>query len=123
MPLFAYVLVIRIASGYAFHVYRKNKLQMKYQLQMEHLLREKDEEEHQQRLNFFTNIAHEIQTPLTMIMGSVEHFLRNKKSDLLRKKENNYFISMVHQHTARLTYLVQQLLEFRKAEAGYLKKK
>ncbi|WEK19635.1 MAG: two-component regulator propeller domain-containing protein [Candidatus Pedobacter colombiensis] len=110
--LFAYLLVFG-ASGYAFHVYRKNKLQMKYQLQMEHLLREKDEEEHQQRLNFFTNIAHEIQTPLTMIMGSVE---------LLKNKEHNYFISIVHQHTARLTYLVQQLLEFRKAEAGYLKK-
>lgn len=110
--LFGYVLLL-IASGYAFHVYRKNKLQMKYQLQMEHLLRQKEEEEHQKRLNFFTNIAHEIQTPLTMIMGSVEH---------LRKKENNYFVSMVHQHTARLTYLVQQLLEFRKAEAGYLKK-
>lgn len=119
--LFAYLLVLG-ASGYAFHLYRKNKLQMKYQLQMEHLLREKDEEEHQQRLNFFTNIAHEIQTPLTMIMGSVEHFLQNKKSELLKNKESNYFISIVHQHTARLTYLVQQLLEFRKAEAGYLKK-
>jgi signal transduction histidine kinase/DNA-binding response OmpR family regulator/ligand-binding sensor domain-containing protein len=110
--LLAYFVVL-IASGYAFHVYRKNKLQMKYQLQMEHLLRQKDEKEHQQRLNFFTNIAHEIQTPLTMIMGSVEHFLQHK---------NNYLISIVHQHTARLTYLVQQLLEFRKAEAGYLKK-
>ncbi|SMD05500.1 two-component regulator propeller domain-containing protein [Pedobacter nyackensis] len=119
--LCAYFLIL-FASGYAFHLYRKNKLQMKYQLQMEHLLREKDEEEHQQRLNFFTNIAHEIQTPLTMIMGSVEHFLRNKKTELLKNKENNYFFSIVHQHTARLTYLVQQLLEFRKAEAGYLKK-
>lgn len=119
--MLAYLLVV-LASGYAFHLYRKNKLQMKYQLQMEHLLRQKDEEEHQQRLNFFTNIAHEIQTPLTMIMGSVEHFLRNRKTELLKNKENNYFISMVHQHTARLTYLVQQLLEFRKAEAGYLRK-
>ncbi|WP_316816442.1 two-component regulator propeller domain-containing protein [Pedobacter nyackensis] len=119
--LFAYF-VILVASGYAFHLYRKNKLQMKYQLQMEHLLRQKDEEEHQQRLNFFTNIAHEIQTPLTMIMGSVEHFLRSKKSELLKNKEHNYLISIVHKHTARLTYLVQQLLEFRKAEAGYLKR-
>lgn len=110
--LFCYFIIL-IASGYAFHVYRKNKLQMKYQLRMEHLLREKEEEEHLQRLNFFTNIAHEIQTPLTMIMGSVER---------LQKKDSNYFISMIHQHTARLTYLVQQLLEFRKSEAGYLKK-
>lgn len=119
--LFTYFIII-VASGYAFHLYRKNKLQMKYQLQMEHLLRQKDEAVHQQRLNFFTNIAHEIQTPLTMIMGSVEHYLRSKKSELLKNKENNYFISIVHQHTARLTYLVQQLLEFRKAEAGYLKR-
>lgn len=119
--LLAWLIVI-LASGYAFHLYRKNKLQMKYQLQMEHLLRQKDEAAHQQRLNFFTNIAHELQTPLTMIMGSVEHFLRSRKSELLRNKENNYFISIVHQHTARLTYLVQQLLEFRKAEAGYLKR-
>ncbi|WP_245681397.1 two-component regulator propeller domain-containing protein [Arcticibacter eurypsychrophilus] len=111
--LFLYLLLI-IAAGYSFHLYRKNKLDMKYRLQMEHLLREKDEEEHQQRLKFFTNIAHEIQTPLTMIMGSVEHFLQTKGTD--------YFISMVHQHTARLTYLVQQLMEFRKAEAGYLTK-
>ncbi|WP_316813508.1 two-component regulator propeller domain-containing protein [Pedobacter heparinus] len=119
--LFTYFMLL-LASGYAFHLYRKNKLQMKYQLQMEHLLRQKDEEEHQQRLNFFTNIAHEIQTPLTMIMGSVEHFLRSKKTELLKNREHNYFISIVHQHTARLTYLVQQLLEFRKAEAGYLKR-
>jgi Response regulators consisting of a CheY-like receiver domain and a winged-helix DNA-binding domain len=119
-PALLLYLVILVGSGYTFYIYRKNKLQMKYQLQVEHLLRQKDEEEHQQRLNFFTNIAHEIQTPLTMIMGSVEHFLQNKKTDILKNKENNYFISIVHQHTARLTYLVQQLLEFRKAETGYL---
>lgn len=112
-PALLCYLIVLVGSGYAFHVYRKNKLQMKYQLKMEHLLREKEEQEHLQRLNFFTNIAHEIQTPLTMIMGSVEQ---------LKKKDSNYFISMIHQHTARLTYLVQQLLEFRKSEAGYLKK-
>ncbi|TDO20155.1 hybrid sensor histidine kinase/response regulator transcription factor [Pedobacter duraquae] len=121
-PAIALYLLIILASAYAFHAYRKNKLQMRYRLAMEHLMREKDENEHQQRINFFTNIAHEIQTPLTMIMGSVEHFLQSRKNELFRNKENNYFLSIVHQHTVRLTYLVQQLLEFRKAEAGYLKR-
>ena len=121
-PAIALYLLVLLASGYAFHIYRKNKLEMRYQLVMEHMMREKDENEHQQRINFFTNIAHEIQTPLTMIMGSVEHFLETKKNELFRNKENNYFLSIVHQHTVRLTYLVQQLLEFRKAEAGYLKR-
>lgn len=119
--LLLYLLILSI-SGYVFYSYRKNKLKMKYQLEMEHLLRQKDETVHQQRLNFFTNIAHEIQTPLTMIMGSIEHFLQSKKNELLKNKENNYLFSLIHQHTVRLTYLVQQLMEFRKAESGYLTK-
>ena len=121
-PALCLYLILIISAGYIFHLYRKNKLEMKYKLEMEFLLRKKDEDEHLQRLNFFTNIAHEIQTPLTLIMGSVEHFLQKKEIALFKSKENNYFLSILHQHTARLTYLVQQLLEFRKAEAGYLKK-
>lgn len=121
--IIAYIILLGI-SAYIFHIYRKNKLKMKYQLEMEHLLRQKDETVHQQRLNFFTNIAHEIQTPLTLIMGSIEHYLQSKKPQIDEKQTgNNYFLSIIHQHTVRLSYLVQQLMEFRKAEAGYLTKK
>mgnify|MGYP000058613583 CR=1 FL=1 len=120
-PAYAFYLLLLIAGGYAFHLYRKNKLEMKFKLEREYLFRQKDEEVHRQRINFFTNIAHEIQTPLTLILGSVEHFMQ-KRSLLDKSVDKNYFLSVVHQHTARLTYLVQQLLEFRKAEAGYLKR-
>jgi len=116
--LLLYALVL-VCAGYAFHRYRKNKIEMRYKLEMENHLRLKDESIHQQRLNFFTNIAHEIQTPLTLIMGSIEHFIRTSES-AIRKNKEGYFLSLVHQHSIRLTYLVQQLLEFRKAEAGYL---
>lgn len=117
---FVYFLLL-VVSGYAFHVYRKNKLEMSFKLERETLFRQKDEEAHRQRINFFTNIAHEIQTPLTLILGSVEHFMQ--QHHLLQQPfDKNYFLSLMHQHTARLTYLVQQLLEFRKAEAGYLKR-
>lgn len=120
-PAYIIYFILLIASGYAFHLYRKNKLEMKFKLERETLFRQKDEESHNQRINFFTNIAHEIQTPLTLILGSVEHFM--EKQEVLKKPlDKNYFLSLMHQHTARLTYLVQQLLEFRKAEAGYLKR-
>ena len=120
-PAYAVYFILLIIGGYAFHVYRKNKLEMKFKLERETLFRQKDEESHRQKINFFTNIAHEIQTPLTLILGSVEHFMQ-KKNMLDQPIDKNYFLSLVHQHTARLTYLVQQLLEFRKAEAGYLKR-
>ncbi|WP_316795267.1 two-component regulator propeller domain-containing protein [Pedobacter agri] len=118
-PAYGFYLLLLIIGGYAFHLYRKNKLEMKFKLERESLFRQKDEEVHLQRINFFTNIAHEIQTPLTLILGSVEHFMQ-KRNALDKSIDKNYFLSLVHQHTARLTYLVQQLLEFRKAEAGYL---
>ncbi|MFC3559903.1 hybrid sensor histidine kinase/response regulator transcription factor [Pedobacter jamesrossensis] len=120
-PAYAFYLLLLIIGVYAFHLYRKNKLEMKFKLERESLFRQKDEEEHRQRINFFTNIAHEIQTPLTLILGSVEHFMQ-KRNMLDKPIDKNYFLSLVHQHTARLTYLVQQLLEFRRAEAGYLKR-
>lgn len=98
--------------------YRKNKQEIRHQLEIEHRLREKDEAMHQSRIGFFTNIAHELQTPLTLIMGSVERFM-DKANPESTPKDKPYFLSLIHQQASRLTYLVQQLLEFRKGEAGF----
>src|SRR5690606_13314647 len=102
-----------------FYISRKNKLRVKYQLVMEQVMREKEEELHQKQLNFFTNITHELQTPLTLIMGTAEHFLQHN-TEQNGQKQTHYFLSTIHKQAARLTYLVEQLLEFRKAEAGHL---
>ncbi len=109
-----------IISILAYIVYnnRKNKLQIKHQLAVEHVLRTKEEEMHQNRLGFFTNIAHELQTPLTLIMGSIERFL-DKPISSKEQKDKPYFLSLIHQQASRITYLVHQLLEFRKVEAGF----
>jgi signal transduction histidine kinase/ligand-binding sensor domain-containing protein/DNA-binding response OmpR family regulator len=108
-----------LIAAYLYLQYRKNKFVMSQELKMEHMLREKDEEHHQEQLNFFTNIAHELQTPLTLILGSLDRYLFKNKMDI-RKQEGDNFLSIVKQEASRLHYLVQQLLEFRKAEAGYL---
>ncbi|MEO5650423.1 MAG: two-component regulator propeller domain-containing protein [Ginsengibacter sp.] len=103
---------------YTLYRYRKNKREIKYQLEVEHLMRTKEEEIHQNRLGFFTNIAHELQTPLTLIMGATERFL-DKPSHTKPNKERSYFLSLIYQQASKLTYLVHQLLEFRKVEEGF----
>jgi len=113
-----YALVLA-AAGYLYFRYKKNQFVMRQQLKMEHMLREKDENLHQEQLNFFTNIAHELQTPLTLILGSLERYLFKNRQDEV-KQQGSHFLSIVKQEASRLHYLVQQLLEFRKAEAGYL---
>ncbi|SDK16775.1 hybrid sensor histidine kinase/response regulator transcription factor [Flavobacterium noncentrifugens] len=85
-------------------------------LQQNILFRKNEEELHENRLTFFTNIAHEFLTPLTLIVGPVQ-----KLSEATNLGEKNQkFIHMIHRNSSRLLFLTQQLLEFRKAEYDYL---
>ncbi|MDP4249194.1 MAG: response regulator [Bacteroidota bacterium] len=106
--------------GYIFYNYKKNKQKIKQQLAVEHAMRTREEDLHQDRISFFTYIAHELQTPLTLIMGSIERFI-DKAAAVKVQQEKPYFLSLIHQQASKLTYLVHQLMEFRKVEAGFFK--
>lgn len=80
------------------------------------LFRQREKELHENRLTFFTDIAHEFQTPLTLIVGPIQ-----KLSEATNLNEKNQkFIQMIQRNSSRLLFLTQQLLEFRKAEYDYL---
>ena len=51
------------------------------QLAFERLEHEKEQELYQSKINFFTNVAHEIRTPLTLIKGPLENIIDSKKID------------------------------------------
>ncbi|MBL4745007.1 MAG: response regulator [Flavobacteriaceae bacterium] len=90
--------------------------QKRHSLKQTILFRKKDEEIHQNRLTFFTNIAHELQTPLTLIVGPAQKL---SESDVLTDA-NHRFVKMIQRNSSRLLFLTQQLLEFRKAEYDHL---
>lgn len=87
-----------------------------YKLRQNILIQKREEEIHQNRLRFFTNIAHEFQTPLTLIVGPVQKLAEFENLGERSMK----FISMIQRNSSRLLFLTQQLLEFRKAEYDYL---
>ncbi len=93
-----------------------NYLKKRQLLKQNVLLRQKEEEMHQNRLSFFTNIAHELQTPLTLIVGPSQKLAEISEVGTVSHK----FIKMIQQNTNRLLFLIQQLLDFRKAELGHL---
>lgn len=93
-----------------------NRVQLKRKLFMEHLENERKQETFNMQLNFFTNISHEIRTPLTLIKGPVEELLTLKTTPFIEER-----LKMVQQNSNRLLKLVNELLEFRKAEKGYMK--
>lgn len=75
---------------------------------------EKEREIYNAKIEFFTNIAHEIRTPLTLIKLPLDKLMRshNDNSSLTESLE------MMKKNTNRLIDLTDQLLDFRKAEAN-----
>ena len=89
----------------------KNKLRNRIRLEQE-LTRYK--------LLFFTNIAHEFRTPLTLIQGSLEKERRIMKANRWQA-ELDKTLRMMDRSVQRMLRLIDQLLEFRKMQAGRLK--
>lgn len=89
-----------------FRVYlRRMKLKNKMKLQ---------EELSQIKLNYFTNISHELLTPLSII-SCVTDDLEENKDNQERQLE------ILRNNTSRLRRLLQQVLDFRKIESGKMK--
>ncbi|MEI6948645.1 two-component regulator propeller domain-containing protein [Paraflavisolibacter sp. H34] len=76
--------------------------------------REKEREIYNAKIEFFTNIAHEIRTPLTLIKMPLDKLMNGPKLDAELKESLN----IMKKNTNRLIDLTNQLLDFRKAEAN-----
>lgn len=101
------IVVLYFAISY-YHQLQERKNINKLKL-FEH---EKVKEVYQAKIEFFTNIAHEIQTPLTLISVPVERVIE-KIEDYPRIKKS---MLMIEKNTKRLVELIGQLLDFRQTE-------
>lgn len=72
------------------------------------------------KLVFFTNISHEFRTPLTLMQGSLEKEKRIMKANRWQT-ELEKTIRVMDKSVQRMLRLIDQLLEFRKMQAGKLK--
>ena len=104
LVLAVFVLVVKF-------VHDKNVLRNRIKLEQE-LTRYK--------LVFFTNIAHEFRTPLTLMQGSLEKEKRIMKANRWQT-ELEKTIRVMDKSVQRMLRLIDQLLEFRKMQAGKLK--
>lgn len=114
----AYLIYIAIISAIVIFVYRmlSNRIRLENELQFREIEQAKAEELNHAKLQFFTNITHELLTPLTIISASVDEL------KIQAPQYANHYQMMVN-NINRLIRLLQQILEFRKAETGNLKLK
>jgi signal transduction histidine kinase/ligand-binding sensor domain-containing protein/DNA-binding NarL/FixJ family response regulator len=111
-------LIILAAILYFVWVFFTTRIRAANNLKIERAKRENDEELHQEKLQFFTNISHEFRTPLTLIIGPLEKILMDETEE-----EKKVHLKLMLRNAKRLLGMVNQLLDFRKAERGQFKLK
>lgn len=107
-----YFLTFFIITFYFFYLY-KHRIEKKNRIQNTIFRNEKEKEIYNAKIDFFTNIAHEIRTPLTLIKGPLEHILTTE----VEKDEVRENLKTMDKNVDRLLTLINQLLDFRKTES------
>ncbi|MCM1448912.1 MAG: response regulator [Clostridiales bacterium] len=72
------------------------------------------EEIYEDKLRFFTNITHELCTPLTLIYGPCQRLLSYNKADPYITR----YASLIKSNAERLNALIQEVIDFRRMETG-----
>ena len=127
LSTWAYIVYALLLAVFLYLVFRFFSLRSRYRRQhaMERFEHEMEQELYESKIRFFTNVAHEIRTPLTLIKTPLENIIEKVKStDAPTNEQMNRLNSDLHvmqQNTTRLHDLINQLLDFRKTEANGLR--
>ncbi|MEJ0030509.1 MAG: two-component regulator propeller domain-containing protein [Bacteroidota bacterium] len=105
------ILLIGLQVGVVLVIRRRAKV--KRALAMDKFKIQQMQELSDYKLRFFTNVAHEFRTPLTLIFGPVVSLIR-KSTSLWEKNQ----LKTIYNNSLRLQKLIDELIQFRKIESG-----
>ena len=96
------------------------QVQMAKNLEIEKIKHEQDQRISEMKFQFFTNISHEFRTPLTLIFAPLKELIQKAQAYKLHEEALEK-IQVIYKNTNQLMKLINQLLDFRKAETENLK--
>lgn len=115
----AYLIYLLLAAM-IFAVVRKYsivRIREKAELEQERFAREREEEINRLKLQLFTNISHDFRTPLTLIIGPLKRMIDERSGNHTLQQR----LQGMYRNASILLQLINQLLDFRKSEAGKIK--
>lgn len=116
-PAIVFYVLIVLAAVYGYTQIRLRKAEKRHREEMRRMNDRKEMEIKEARLKFFTTIAHEIRTPLTLIIGPLEQLMSGTgKADKDRGNGHQSALSLIDKNAHRLLDLVNQLLDFNKVQ-------
>ncbi len=113
--IIAVIFYILSLTALTFFIRQITVARLKYinEINTRKLIHEKDNELNTAKLKFFTNISHEIRTPVTLILAPLETLYRTVNDDFLKNQ-----IEIILRNARKLNGLISQLMDFRKIETG-----
>ena len=111
----AILLFIVAGAGLVIFIFRYFWMQksMEAEIKMERMEKDKQEEINQMKMRFFINISHELRTPLTLILAPLQELLYRVSDKWTRGQ-----LQHIQRNANRLLHLVNQLMDYRRAELG-----
>lgn len=94
-----------------------NRINLKNKLEIANINYQKEKEIADVKNKFFANISHEFRTPLTLMIGPLEDLIEDDKLNSAVKET----VHKIQNQAKRLLSLINQLLDFHKAETNALK--
>jgi len=117
--LAAYLIYSLVFLLLVWYIISRSKIRSreKREREKEQMERAKADEINRYKLQFFTNIAHEFRTPLTLIMAPAAVL----EEEIGEKKRYGQLARSIFQNANRLQKLISELIEFRKVETNNMK--
>lgn len=112
---YAIYFILLIISIYLIRKYIIAWGKLKSSLELEKFTHEKDTELYNSKQQFFTNISHEIRTPVTLILSSINRLFDNNK---IKDKKQIKASHTIRRNSNLLLRLVNELLDVRKLETN-----
>ena len=103
-------LVFLVLLLFTFHRVYTNRLHLKKEVEMSEYKVQQEHELTEKKLAFFTNISHDLKTPLTLIDAPVQELL---ETDQLSGDQKNKLLT-IKRNSQRLYKLISDILDFRK---------
>jgi len=115
LSVWAYLVYIILLLYIAYFIWRyfTNKKIFKTRLEMEQIKEQNMKKLTQARINFFTNISHDLKTPLTLVVDP----LKQLKERLPEDKSLNAYVNLIEKNVTRIQRTISQLLQFREIES------
>ena len=116
LTIWAKILYFLLIIAIIYYLYYKFKMRnvRKTQEHIESYKIEKEREVYDAKFEFFTNVAHEIRTPLSLIKAPLDSVMKSRLADDKMVREN---LDIMNLNVDRLLFLANQLLDFRRIES------